>query len=257
MLIPGAPPRARNQGSIRMGFSRRTALRGFAATGLAAAFAEPARAQAMAWTEDPAFPTGPLAANSLADYFKAPAYPRRWPEEAPLLGPDGPQSLRARRGKTLLVALWAEWCAPCLAEMPALARLNRAHGGATFEIVPILTGSHTMKTQAEAQRRLSRLKGAEIETLADGSQTGQALMNILAQTKPLVDFHPPPGATVTTSTLPCLLVVDAAGRLRGRSIGFPVRSDGKTSWDTPAGENLIRLFADGALEPLQPARSAT
>lgn len=40
-------------------------------------------------------------------------------------------------GKTLLVNLWATWCVPCRAEMPALDRLQAKMGGAEFEVVAI------------------------------------------------------------------------------------------------------------------------
>ncbi|HRK24520.1 MAG TPA: TlpA disulfide reductase family protein [Beijerinckiaceae bacterium] len=54
------------------------------------------------------------------------------------LRPDGtPARLADWRGKTVLVNLWATWCAPCRAEMPALDRLQKALGGADFEVVTI------------------------------------------------------------------------------------------------------------------------
>ena len=52
--------------------------------------------------------------------------------------PDGSQTnLAAFAGKTLLVNLWATWCVPCRAEMPALDRLEAALGSSTFSVVAV------------------------------------------------------------------------------------------------------------------------
>ncbi|WP_439273249.1 thiol:disulfide interchange protein TlpA [Pseudochrobactrum sp. HB0163] len=67
------------------------------------------------------------------------------PADSPLLlsglqfnAPDGSKiSLGDKKGKTLLVNLWASWCAPCREEMPALDQLQAAQGSNDFEVIAI------------------------------------------------------------------------------------------------------------------------
>lgn len=52
--------------------------------------------------------------------------------------PDGKDtSLAAFSGRVVLVNLWATWCVPCRAEMPALDRLQAELGGKDFTVAAI------------------------------------------------------------------------------------------------------------------------
>ncbi|QKV20119.1 thiol:disulfide interchange protein TlpA [Oricola thermophila] len=52
-------------------------------------------------------------------------------------------------GKPRLVNLWATWCAPCRAEMPALDRLQAEKGGDGFEVVAVsVDGGSDQKPRA-------------------------------------------------------------------------------------------------------------
>jgi thiol-disulfide isomerase/thioredoxin len=52
--------------------------------------------------------------------------------------PDGkPMTLADRAGKTVLLNLWATWCAPCRAEMPALDALQKEAGDGGFEVIAV------------------------------------------------------------------------------------------------------------------------
>lgn len=48
-----------------------------------------------------------------------------------------PASLEDYRGKTVLLNLWATWCAPCREEMPALDALQEAAGSSVFAVLPV------------------------------------------------------------------------------------------------------------------------
>ncbi len=47
--------------------------------------------------------------------------------------------LDAARGRVVLVAFWATWCGPCLAEMPALVRFYGKHRAEGFEVIALST----------------------------------------------------------------------------------------------------------------------
>jgi thiol-disulfide isomerase/thioredoxin len=63
--------------------------------------------------------------------------PRR-PPELSFKGADGQKvTLADFRGRALALNLWATWCVPCRAEMPALDRLQAKAGGPGFEVVAV------------------------------------------------------------------------------------------------------------------------
>ncbi len=48
-----------------------------------------------------------------------------------------PFSLHQVQGRVVLVNFWATWCAPCMAELPALERLHKSLSGQGFSVVGI------------------------------------------------------------------------------------------------------------------------
>ncbi|MGQ0561552.1 MAG: TlpA family protein disulfide reductase [Gemmatimonadota bacterium] len=77
----------------------------------------------LAWTQRDRFT--PVDAGSRAPAFSA-------------LTLDGDTfSIEAARGKVIVLNVWATWCAPCLAEMPALERLHQKFRGRPVEVIAV------------------------------------------------------------------------------------------------------------------------
>lgn len=87
----------------------------------------------------------------------------RAPETPFELG-DGSVSLKDFRGKTVLVNLWATWCAPCLKELPSLDALEAELGGDDFAVVAIAADPQGADV---AQEFLDRLKIKNLKLYMD------------------------------------------------------------------------------------------
>jgi thiol-disulfide isomerase/thioredoxin len=79
-------------------------------------------------------------------------------EEHPSPAPDvaftdaagKPHTLADFKGKVVVLNLWATWCAPCVAEMPTLARLDAETVGQPVAVVPVSLDRVEDRANAEA-----------------------------------------------------------------------------------------------------------
>ncbi len=78
----------------------------------------------------------PLARGEIAALVVA-DQPRRLPPLGFKDAAGAPKTLADWQGRTVLLNLWATWCAPCRTEMPALDALERELGGPRFEVVAV------------------------------------------------------------------------------------------------------------------------
>jgi thiol-disulfide isomerase/thioredoxin len=145
------------------------------------------------------------------------------PKPAPALafkGADGAEvSLASLKGRVLLVNLWATWCAPCKAEMPALDRLQGELGGADFAVVAINVDTRNL------DRPAAWLKENGIARLAFYADPGGRVLPAIQRD--------------TGSTgLPTTLLIDA----QGCEVGV---MKGPAEWSSQDAKRLIR----GALGP--------
>lgn len=157
-----------------------------------------------------ALATGEMAGFSLSD--DRPALP-----DVELLAPGGDVvAFQAFEGQVLLVNFWAEWCAPCIHEMPALDRLQAKLGSDDFRVLPISAGGGD---PAEEQAALEGFGASHLTTLVDPEM---ALMQKLGLTG-----------------LPVTLLVDRQGRIIGQYAGA-------AEWDSADAVALVEAaIAEG------------
>ena len=135
-------------------------------------------------------------------------------------GPDGkPMTIADHAGKTVLLNLWATWCAPCRAEMPALDALQKEKGSNAFEVVAVNvdTGDDTKPKKF--------LKEIGVETLGFYRDPTIALFNE-AKTRGLA------------LGLPVTMLIDTQGCLIAHM-------NGPAEWSSPDAKRLV----EAALEP--------
>ena len=119
--------------------------------------------------------------------------------------------LSAFRGRVVLVNLWATWCPPCRAEMPALDRLQAALGSPDFQVVAVSQDIDKAKAQAFLQHVGATHLGFYID---------ESMLS---------------GRTWGGIGLPTTLLVDRDGSEVGRIIG-------PAEWDSPEAKALIEHF---------------
>jgi peroxiredoxin len=58
------------------------------------------------------------------------------------------------RGKVVLINFWATWCAPCLAEMPELAKLQMDYEGKGLQVIGVTYGRERVGRITKITRKL-------------------------------------------------------------------------------------------------------
>ncbi len=204
--------------------TRRLLLAGLASTTAGAALAQK--------TIDPPdqpsiFAGGPFADNMVAREFVAPPAGLALPKYTPITGAKGiPNSLTAYRGKTILLSLWAEWCLPCMVEMPVFDILIQRYTTDKFQIVPVMSSTN-YSYPSQAKPLLTKIGAGTLPLIMDNS----AGSNRLAETLAMYGKNKEPA-------IPCNLLIDPQGVIRGRCIGG-------ATFKTDKGEFSIWASADG------------
>lgn len=131
-------------------------------------------------------------------------------------GPDGkPLTIADFKGKTVLLNLWATWCAPCRAEMPALDALQKEQGAQDFEVVAV-----NIDTGDDSKPK-TFLAETGVQSLA---YYRDASLGIFNQTK----------ERALALGLPVTLLIDDEGCLLAHM-------NGPAEWNSPDAHRLIAL----------------
>ena len=131
----------------------------------------------------------------------------------------GKATLADFRGRAVLLNLWATWCVPCRAEMPALDKLETEAGGKGFEVVAVNVDT------ARLERRAAFLDGVGVKALARyADPSGDAFETLRRDGKAL--------------GLPVTMLIDKDGCEIGAVAGA-------VKWDSADAEALIGALRGG------------
>jgi len=141
--------------------------------------------------------------------------PRPVPAAVLLDAADVPRALADWQGRIVVLNFWATWCAPCREEMPSLAALETALGGADLAVLPVATGRNPVPAIG---RFMAETGVANLPVLRDPAMAFARAMGVMA--------------------LPVTVILDREGREVGRLIG-------DADWAAPEARALLAALVAG------------
>ena len=123
-------------------------------------------------------------------------------------------SLADYRGKVVVLNFWATWCAPCIAEMPALDRLNQALDQDKATVLTVSTDRNPDKVRPFLDNRVAT------KTLPPATDPKRDLATAFG-----------------VRGLPTTYIIGADGVIKGVL-------QGPAEWDTEDAKALVRYFID-------------
>jgi thiol-disulfide isomerase/thioredoxin len=127
-----------------------------------------------------------------------------------------PHTFEEFKGKVVVFNIWAEWCAPCVEEMPTLAGLQKAFLRKDVVVVPIAFGYPDARESA--RKKLEELVGGDLPFYYDDK------FNVNADAK--------------SGAFPSTIIYDRQGKEQARLI-YPAK------WDAPDAVGLVQAVLDG------------
>jgi thiol-disulfide isomerase/thioredoxin len=131
---------------------------------------------------------------------------------------DGkPRTFAEFKGKVVVYNIWAEWCGPCVEEMPTLAKLQKAFAGKDVVVIPVAAGYP--KDRDSTKAKLASLVGTDLPFFYDES------FDVNADAK--------------TGAFPTTIIYNKEGKEVAR-LEYPAK------WDAPDAIALVQAVLDGA-----------
>jgi len=156
------------------------------------------------------FKTGQLAELDLDQDMAAPA--------STFVDAAGkPHTFAEFTGKVVVFNIWAEWCGPCVEEMPTLAGLQKAFVGKDVVVIPIAFGYP--EAMGSAKAKLHELVGDGLPFYYDDK------FNVNADAK--------------SGAFPSTIIYDKTGKEAARLV-YPAK------WDATDAVGLVQAVLDGA-----------
>jgi thiol-disulfide isomerase/thioredoxin len=135
-----------------------------------------------------------------------------------VLDADGKEkTLEQYKGKVVVLNIWAEWCGPCVEEMPTLAKLQKEFEGKDVVVAPVAFGYENAFDSAKA--KLNELSGGELPFFYDSKYNVSA------------DAH--------SGAFPSTIIYGKDGKEAARLM-LPA------DWSSPEAKNLVQAVLDGA-----------
>ncbi len=153
-------------------------------------------------------PSDPPSSSAMTAFVMRKA-PEPMPEMTFLNGKSEPVTLSSFKGKTILLNLWATWCAPCREEMPSLDRLQKALGSDKFEVVALSLDRQGLDA---SKKFLTEVKAENLKLYVDPSAKQGTNLKVIG--------------------MPTTILIDKEGRELGRLAG-------PAEWDSADAKKLI------------------
>jgi thiol-disulfide isomerase/thioredoxin len=127
-----------------------------------------------------------------------------------------PHTFEQFKGKVVVYNIWAEWCGPCIEEMPTLAGLQKAFDTKDVVVIPIAAGYPDKREST--QKMLAKLVGSDLPFYYDDA------FNV--------------NADAQTGSFPATIIYGKDGKEAAR-LEFPAK------WDSPQAIALVQAVLDG------------